>query len=210
MPTLTKPKYQFEYEQSPSKKGTCPNCKKQSCFRYYKSIPKDYGVCDHKNNCGYHNDPLKQSIEIKQQLLEAIDKKPVADKIQNPKKIVYPGISELSVLNNLNSVFHVFCTDTLKIPIEHLQRWNVGTHANGNTAFVFQTVTGKQLNIKFIDYILTNDGKDCKRNKKRVPFSLKPKENEQYKICLFGEHLLTDKIICLVESEKTAVICSHF
>lgn len=210
MPTLTKPKYQFELEQSPSKKGVCPNCKKQGCFRYYKSIPKDYGICDHKNNCGYHNDPFKQSIDIKNQLLESIDKKPVAEKTQATKKIIYPDISKLAVLNSLNSIFHGFCTNTLNIPIEHLQRWNVGTDANGNTAFVFQTVTGKQLNIKFMNYVLTNNGKDCKRNKNRVPFSLKAKENEQYKICLFGEHLLTNKIICLVESEKTAVVCSYF
>src|SRR5207237_1500202 len=43
------------------------------------------------------------------------------------------------------------------------------------------------------------------------PFYLSTKnKNEKYSLGLFGEQLLTNKIICLVESEKTAVIASFF
>ena len=110
-------------------------------------------------------------------------------------------------MNNHSSVFHSFCTDTLGITKEHFQFWNVGTDSRGNTAFVLQDITGKHVHIKFIDYVLTDT--NCKRNKNKNPYYLKAQETEQYKKCLYGEHLINkDKITCIVESEKTAVICA--
>lgn len=54
-------------------------------------------------------------------------------------------------------------------------------------------------------------GKDCKHNKNiHFYLSANNKQTQQYKTCLFGEHLLNDKIICIVEGKKTAVINSFF
>lgn len=204
-------KYTFEFEESPAKKGTCPKCQKQSCFRYYKIIPRSYGICDHKNKCEYHNDPSKETLEIKKELHKLLDNSIVLNEPVQDKKTLYPTTEQLKALNNLNSNFHIFCIETLLLSKDHLQKWNVGTDNNGNTAFVFQTLSGKHLNIKFMNYSITPNGKDCKRDKK-VNFSLvaKDKTKEHYEMCLFGEHLLTDKIVCLVESEKTAIISSFF
>lgn len=64
-----------------------------------------------------------------------------------------------------------------------------------------------------MQYYVSADGNNCKRDKK-INFSLvaTDKNKEQYKTCLFGEHLLRggNTIICLVESEKTAVLASYF
>lgn len=204
--TLTK-SHTFKLEQHPQKKGTCPNCKKQNCFRFYNNLPQIYGVCDHVNSCGFHNNPSKESPETKKILLNMLNNNLTVNKNEVSKTFVYPTAEQLICLDNLSSVFHRFCIKILGITKEHLQKWNVGTDAKENTCFVMQTISGSHLNIKFMKYNLTNNGKDCKRNK-TINFYLKAKDNEQYKTCLYGEHLLTDKIICLVESEKTAIICS--
>ena len=209
---LTIKKYVFEFEQSPSIKSTCPQCLTTHSFRHYKTIPREFGICDHKNKCNYHNNPSEQTTTIKRELYKLVGNSFHANEtIVDVKKILYPTTEQLNVLENLQSNFHHFCLNTLKLTKEHLQKWNVGTNNNGNTAFVFQTLSGKHINIKFMNYSITPDGKDCKRDKK-VNFYLvaKDKTKESYELCLFGEHLLTDKIICLVESEKTAVISSFF
>ena len=205
-------KNKFKFEESPFKKGKCPKCLKPNCFRHYIALPREYGICDHKNKCEHHNDPNKETPEIKKELYKLIGNEieVLTEKVVE-KKILYPTNEQLKVLNSLNSVFHSFCTDKLGIATTHLQRWNVGTDNSGKTAFVMQTLSGKYLNIKYMQYFISADGQNCKRGKK-INFSLvaPDKNKEQYKTCLFGEHLLTKNIICLVESEKTAVISSFF
>jgi len=209
---MTPTKHSFSFEEAPAVKGTCPKCLKTKCFRYYKILPREYGLCDHKNKCNWHNDPHKEPIEKRNEFLKLLGNEiEISGNIEKEKTIVYPTTDQLKVLHNLNSVFHDFCTGFLKINKEHLQKWNVGTDDKGNTAFVQQNLAGKHLNIKFMNYKISNYGKNCKRDK-NVNFSLvvKDKNKEKYSTCLFGEHLLTNKIICLVESEKTATICSFF
>lgn len=204
-----KTKYLFQLEQSPNKKGDCPNCKKQNCFRHYNLLPKEYGICDHINKCDYHKKPSNENEEIKKELYKMVNN--TANKLApiQTKKTVVPTPEQLNVLSNYSSSFHKFCVDFLKITREHLLRWNVGTNAQGNTVFILQDITGKHLNIKFIEYVTANN--NCKRNKNKNPYYLKAKETEQYKKCLFGEHLINKtNITCIVESEKTAVICAFF
>ena len=204
---LTKNKYLFQLEQSPDKKGTCPNCKKQNCFRYYKLIPREYGICDHINKCDYHKKPSDENEEIKKELYSMVNNTLLELAPMQPKKTVVPSAEKLSVLEKLNSVFHKFCIEKLHITKEHLLRWNVGADAKGNTAFVLQDISGKHINIKSMEYITADN--NCKRNKNKNPFYLKAQETEQYKKCLFGEHLINkNNITCIVESEKTAVICA--
>ncbi|MCD8393474.1 MAG: PG0870-related protein, partial [Bacteroidales bacterium] len=44
-------------------KVTCPQCGKPRCFTLYvdtltgKDCPPQYGICDHRNSCGYHKYP---------------------------------------------------------------------------------------------------------------------------------------------------------
>lgn len=199
----------FELENHPGKKkGICPQCNQRNVFVYYKNIPHNLncGRCDRENSCGYHNKPTLQIL--KEQNIEF-------DTFTHPQKMtkttIYPSNNDLTALKDLSSVFHNFCRNQLNVTDEHLQKWNVGTTDNKFKNTVFGYTSKKQfLNLKTIAYQLTNSGNDCKRNKKIPPFYLKAKQNEQYKKCLYGEHLLSSKTVCLVESEKTAVICSFF
>lgn len=207
-------KSKFKFEEAPFKKGKCPKCLKSSCFRYYIGLPREYGICDHKNKCEHHNDPNKADPEVKKELYKLISTEiEIQAGVPEVKTILYPTNEQLKVLNSLESCFHVFMHNKLGIKENHFQRWNVGTDSTGKTAFVMQTIAGKYLNIKYMQYYVSADGNNCKRDKK-INFSLvAPDKNKaQYKTCLYGEHLLRggNTIICLVESEKTAFIASYF
>lgn len=211
---MTTPKLHFKFEESPFKKGKCPKCQKPSCFRYYLHLPREFGICDHKNKCEHHHDPNKEPAEIKKELYKLLGNEieVLTEKVVE-KKLLYPTNEQLKVLSSLESCFHIFMHNKLGIKETHFQRWNVGTDNTGKTAFVMQTMAGKYLNIKYMQYYVSADGNNCKRDKK-INFSLvaPDKNKEQYKTCLFGEHLLRggSVIICLVESEKTAVLASYF
>lgn len=198
--------YTFEFEKAPLKKGTCPSCGQKEKFRYYIGLSRAYGKCERVNNCGYHKMPDKSEIVNCENNSTPVKKIEV--------KIVFPD-AELckTSIGNQASNFHVFCTgEKLNIPSEHIAKWNVGSRLNERTktietAYVYQNIHQKYLNIRYFEY-----SNHCKRNKAKHPYSLKaPDVNSKYSICLYGEHLLSkEKIICLVESEKTAVIASYF
>lgn len=179
----------FEFEESPSPKGTCPKCGHNKKFRYYKGLSHEYGRCERANNCGFHNDPHGKIQEA-----PVIVPKP-------DKKTAYPDPKDiLRIKNDITSPFHLYCEINLGFNRNEWESLGVGTK-DSLTAFIYKSKEGKDVNVKFIEY------NEIKRNKSKNPFSLKPKEGEQFQSCLFLEHLLSDsKTICLVESEKTAII----
>lgn len=199
--------YTFNLQKHPAKKGTCPNCNTKNSFRYYEGLSLEYGICDRVNNCGYHNNPGNLSETNKKDLYNMVNAT-VSKKPETQTKSVYPTNEQLTCLSRHTSPFHVFCKEALKIPDEHFKLWNIGTR-DPFTEFAYQNIQGRVVNIVSIEYL--TKGNNVKRNKERFPFSLKANKGEKYSLCLFGEHLLQEgKIVCLVESEKTAFIASHF
>ncbi|HEX7412807.1 MAG TPA: DUF6371 domain-containing protein, partial [Bacteroidia bacterium] len=204
----------WAFENSPKERGTCPECKEKKKYRYYELIstgerlPEKYGKCERENNCGHKEVPtLKKLKEDGFNIESSID---VVSQKQKPK-IIYPTQSHLSGLSDLSSVFHSYCENKIGITKAHLKKWNVGTGSNGIVQFGYFNKVGKELNLKSIEFETRNDGNDCGRKKENgKQFSLKGGKEEKYSMCLYGEHLLSDKTICLVESEKTAIIASFF
>ena len=189
-------KYKYPLEEHPAPKGKCPKCGEKKSFRYFIEMNREYGICDHKNKCAYENIPTNELSTLN-------EFKPV----QLPKVlIVYPDQEQCkSIIENQTSNFHLFLINKLKVSPEHINKWNCGTDKK-NTCFVYKNQKQQFLNIVKIEY-----SNDCKRNKDKNPFSLKAEKDRKYSLCLFGENQLSqDKIICLVESEKTAIICSYF
>jgi len=129
-------------------------------------------------------------------------------KAKEPEEIVLYPSDELinQVTSRLDTEFHKFCL-ILGITEDHLAKWMVGGSDKGLTAFIYTKDDQTPVNIKFIAY-----QPNGKRNKDVKPYSLtSTAKGEVYKMCLFGEHLLNgDRSVCIVESEKTAVIASFF
>lgn len=85
---------------------------------------------------------------------------------------------------------------------EACQRYNVGTAKDGATVFWYVDRAGDTRTAKSIRY--QPNGKRVKDSGAVYHYESK----DGYKLCLFGEHLLTDgQTVCLVESEKTALVC---
>ncbi|MBB3837641.1 hypothetical protein FHS57_001638 [Runella defluvii] len=202
--------YFFQFEKHPKKKGTCPNCGHQDCFRYYEKdgIRMDtvFGKCERINSCGYHSHPDGNTIPL-------FEIAPLALPTEQNKQLVLPDQERLKkmegYLNNLGSNFHQYCL-SLGVDELHLRKHGVGTSSKGHTVFVFKNFQGQIVNAKWVTY--SSDGK---RDKKIKAFSMKqpidPKT--RYGLCLYGEDLLDpemQKTVVIVESEKTKVIASFF
>lgn len=191
----------YQFEKSPKKKGVCPICQQKNTFRFYEGLPRNFGKCERTNNCGAHIKPNQK--ELKEMGVD-IEKIPSTDQDKQKKKIVYPDEIQLKCAENLNTPFHIFCREKLKIADSEFKKWNIGGVGN-NTAFILVNIEGKPVNIKTQEFI--NGGEN--RNKSKNPVHLSKQPGEEYSMCLFGEHLLDEKkITCLVESEKTAFIAA--
>lgn len=191
-----KQEFKHQFEKHPKPKGRCPKCGVDKKFRYYEGLPREYGICDRVSSCGHRSIPSGGMNEVSYV-------EPTAMSIVSPSK------TDLFCLKNTTSNFHLFCRSKFKMPLDHLLKWNVGSEGS-ITKFAYFNCYKKAVNIITIHYQLINGTKDCKRDKTKVPYSLRAANGERYTMCLFGEHLLTNKTICLVESEKTAVIASYF
>ncbi|MCO5258691.1 MAG: DUF6371 domain-containing protein [Crocinitomicaceae bacterium] len=197
----------FEFEKSPAKKGMCPSCQQKDTYRYYEDLPRQYGKCERVNNCGYFNDPHQEPLEVQLELqgYSSTGSENKKKKVQELETIYLKAEQVKPIINNQNSTFHIALLAYSLLSSDHLTKWNVGTDTNGNTCFV---ISDKKhiYNIKTIKYDTTG-----KRDKSKYPFYMKAPKGKKYSRCLYGLHLLEeDKTICLVESEKTAVLASFF
>lgn len=205
-------------------KSTCPVCGRQKCFTEIMDmvtgeIMPGFGICDHTSKCGFKNFPKGKDFEDTRMFVPESHIKP---------ELVDHGVSNsleardiLPYLKNYdkNTLFIFLCTlfdESLVYKV--FSKYNVGTidifSWNGCSVFFQTDVNYITRTGKILDY--------DKRTGKRVKdgygnghitymhsmiypdYSLKQ--------CLFGEHLLNefgpDEVVNIVESEKTAIICS--
>jgi hypothetical protein len=202
----TTSEYLFIFEQSPLKRGLCPVCNTKDKFRYYQQLPREYGKCERKNECAHQNDPNKETPQRKQELRAMVNNISTKPLEQPTKQTVYVKPESATSILGFNSTnFHTFVNSKLGISLEHLMSWGVGGNNYGNTCFLIQNER-QVLNVKTLTYTVNG-----KRDKTKNPYSLKVEPNTQRERCLFGLHKLStdaNKIVCLVESEKSAVIAS--
>ncbi len=174
----------FKLEKSPKKKGDCPTCQHKNTFRFYEGLPRTFGRCERINKCGAHIKPNQKELQEMGVELEKIQS---IDQDTQKEKIVYPTEVQLKCAEYLNTPFHIFCREKLKISDDHFKLWNVGG-VDQVTKFIYKNAAGKVLNIVSLSYI--NSGNNVNRNKEKLPFSLKASKGEKFSLCLFGEHLL--------------------
>ncbi len=211
-------------------KLSCPECGKKKCFVKYIDeegkiiFPNSVGKCDHVNRCGYHYTP-------KEYFHDHPEFKPESDDSFNPddhiKKTVAPPIQPSFIPSEMmeqtlthyaiNPLHRFLCGAIGQKETDRLFKlYKVGTSKkwSGSTIFWQIDSTGHVRTGKIMNYNSQN-GHRIKEPQSYVTWVHAVIKTKDYhlKQCLFGEHLLseqTDKKVMLVESEKTAIIASHF
>lgn len=217
--------YRFNLQkyQGPASRQICPQCKDTSkdFVPYIDSETKQplhssVGRCNRESKCGFHytpkqffednNIPFKRSTEYQQT-------------IQRPKPVSYISSDMLRGSMKMyeeNNFVHFLASHFSKnVVSEVLSKYFIGTskHWPGATVFwqvdkLFRIRTGKIMLYNPISGRRVKEPRGCitwaHSALKLIDFEMKQ--------CLYGEHLIADsnKVIAIVESEKTAIIASIY
>lgn len=231
------PRFQLDRRPGRSRlKTKCPSCGKERCLTLYvdvetgQPVGDTFGRCDHERTCGYDHRPTGRDVGDKDlwtsgnKCIKAFA--PPSDSgIANC--IPFSEFARTINPNEQNPMFKFLASLWGKERVSDIfRRYYVGTMDlwNWKGCSVFWQIdknfvcrTGKvmEYNIK------VEDGKEV--DIKRVKEGPDERPHVMYyhsirsmdfilKQCLFGEHLLSlypkDKVVNLVEAEKTAIICA--
>ena len=221
----------------PASRWTCPQCGRKHCFAPYvdkdnRPAGEEYGRCDHESSCGYVKYPPSETdwresyAEYRNRITrkaKPIQAKPVSYPERSegsvntlPRDIVIRTVRTNPISDFLLFLSTLFDTDTiLRLVGEYL----LGVTKDGDVIFYQVDIKGRIRGGKIMKYNretghrIKDPAAKNPVNWVHVPMLRKGLLPEGWTMtqCLFGEHLLTqypDKVVCLVEAEKTAVICA--
>lgn len=221
-------RYQLQKYTGRNSRHTCPACGRPHCFTYYvdaagNPLASDVGRCEHINSCGYEKTPKMYFDEHPQERRQRRECSEA--KSQHPKKdarvdFIPFGLITKSVgmNNNLMRYLGDF------FPAKELERvtadYFLGCTKKGEIIFPQIDAQGRCWTGKVMAY--GEDGHRIKRSEcdavdwlhaRWMKQQGKTASDYHLRQCLFGEHLLSkypDRIVCLTEGEKSAVIASLF
>lgn len=208
---------------------TCPQCGKPFQLTRYvfpdtgKQVHPMVGKCNRVSKCGYHYPPRQffidhpepQSMPVWQSTKPMTRKKAVALPPPStiPKEQFQQSQSHYDENNFVKWLQKLFA----KSVAMHLVRlYQIGTSKFWPGATVFwQVDAGGNVRAGKIMHYDAATGRRTKHPVSRVTWvhSVLGLQDYQLRQCLFGEHLLAqfpDKPVAIVESEKTAIVCSVF
>ena len=222
--TLDDPKVTGRQRQ----KTTCPQCGRKKCLVRYidthddcKYLNDAVGRCDHEQSCGYHYKP-SEYFHDNPWLRTGHDMKPVVKNVQQPPRIVpilqpldpYLLYASRSPRSTFWQWFSHDCANQLHFDAETIQRvfndYQIGATRNSDIIF-WQIDEDNRIHTGHIMCY----GPDGHRlgyqnwvHSRLIKEGRLPKDFYLFQ-CLFGQHLLPrhpHKQVCIVESEKTAII----
>ena len=205
-----------------------PNCGKGKTFSLYidtetgEHIHPTVGRCNRESNCGHHYTPKQyfqdNNISFDTPQPKAYKPRPVTPQ---PKPVSFIPIDVFKASLNPTAFetnhFVKFLIDLFGVEVasQLVSCYFIATskHWNGATVFWQIDTQGKVRTGKIMLYSPTT-GKREKNLELPVYWVHKALKQPEFELkqCLFGEHLLIDKIkpVAIVESEKTAVIASVY
>ena len=200
-------------------------------------ISEDVGRCNKEDSCGYHKKPKDHFIENPRSewSREWRHQPKVPDK---PTDYLPHELMTQTMKGYEQNNFYLFLQNLIgEVSAKHqMKKYNVGTsrHWQGSTVFwqvdttcrlrqlkimLYNPHTGKRVKSDISamkwDYISNQYREDIGGQDKSLIYGKYIQggkfKNSNLQQCLFGEHLLkTLKRVALVESEKTAIIASHY
>lgn len=228
--------YSLQKYAGPSSRHTCPACGRPRCFTYYvdeEGEPLDVtvGKCDHDSSCHYHKTPAdffrehperKPGPDWRYQKVDWLEaKKQRAKVLPVATWFIPPEIVIKSVRQDRHSDFVTFLLTILDpIIVEDLVNdYQLGVTSKRDVIFFQLDINGSCRTGKIMKYDPETGHRIKDENcpgritwvhsLMKYPNGLP--EGWQLTQCLFGEHLLRQypkKVVALVESEKTAIICA--
>lgn len=226
-------RYELQRYRTMSDRHTCPKCGGRHCFTYYvdennQPLDKTVGRCDHESECGYHYPPkeyfsdhpeLKYPKENCPHYIRTA--KPMASGKQSGKS--FGTIPNEYVVRSRCNESHLIQfllshqVDNAENVSRVLNDYRIGATRDGSTIFWQIDINGCVRTGKIIQY-KREDGHRIKDKGVNWVHSLLKRQSvidEEWTLaqCLFGEHLLSQvanqgKVVAVVESEKTAIICA--
>jgi hypothetical protein len=202
----------------------CPGCKKREFVRYIDTetgnhISPAVGKCNRIDNCNYHYTPGQyfqdnnidtfRSVKFNRAKPLPPQQKPVSYISVDIFKESLPGYKNNNFVKSLINIFEPDIVGNL------VSRYFIGTstHWPGSTIFWQIDLTGKIRAGKIILYS-PETGKRVKQPYDYITWVHKALKMPDFSLsqCFFGLHLLKDKTkpVAIVESEKTAIICSVY
>ena len=223
--------YRFHLQKySYGSKISCPNCGKSRCFVRYVDeegiirFPDTVGKCDHENSCGYHYTPREyfhdnpDILQVGTQGLQKPPRQTVKISAPVPPTFIYPKVVERSLADyGRNPLYRYLCGVFGEAETDRLFcLYKIGTSNKwgGSTVYWQTDISGKVRTGKIMLYDSAT-GHRIKEPHAYVGWAHSELRLSNFHLrqCLFGEHLLNTSAttpVMLVESEKTAIIMSHF
>ena len=224
-------KYKYHLEKyHPGSKKPCPQCGRKVCFTRYVDasgnhvFPKHVGRCDHEHSCGYHFSPSDYFRENPEESISLSRKHVITPKnLSVTIKEQLPSFIDRSIMEQtlshyaINPLYTFLARCMGKAEADRLcSLYRIGTSRKWGGSAVFWQVdcNGRVHTGKIMLYDATT-GKRVKHPQPHVCWVHTEMRLKDYHLrqCFFGEHLLSlypDWKVFVVESEKTAVIASHF
>lgn len=203
--------YKYHLDKS-SKKYNCPKCNKKRFVKYVETetnhyAESQYGRCDRETSCGYALYPINNSIINYNYVVP-----PPAKPSYIEKEILQKTLTKYEINPLVTYLYSHYSEEEVKSAID---KYHLGTAKMFNGAAIFWQMDHTE-NIrsgKIMAYN-TSTGKRLKANDGKPLInwvhSALNTPNYNLKQCLFGLHLLNDKVkqVAIVEGEKTALIMS--
>lgn len=226
MPTY---KYILEpYLPGGSTKTTCPNCHRKHCFTHYidaltrERLDPSCGICDHKNSCSYHYPPSAYFHDHPSTLPSLSTSPSSAPTSPRSCGVRHSSPSSPSTLSpslladshHPTSTFYLWLLTILPPAplLASYHAYHLGATHDGGVIF-WQIDTHNRIRTGHIMHYGTDGHRTGTHNWTHAILKQRRQLPPQWTLsqCFFGEHLLPlrpEATVCLVESEKTAFICS--
>lgn len=219
-------RYILEPYKGMNTRYACPRCEsKQKTFVCYidtqtsEHVHPTVGRCNRESNCGYHYTPKQyfHDNNIQYSTAQTMFKPIYNPKLKQNVSFITDEVfkDSLTQYTENNFVNYLFSLLGAEVTIGLIEKYFIGTSKfwNGATVFWQIDVQGKIRTGKIMLYDAIT-GKRIKESFNCINWVHKIVKQPDFELrqCLFGEHLLCDKIkpIAIVESEKTAIIASAY
>lgn len=198
---------------TPKSKGRCPSCGRAKTFTYFmdtdtgERFPPEYGVCDRVESCSYSLRPDKDSKGEKVVFIP-----------EPPRPVYFLDMNEVTerMANDGQNYFFDWLDELIgkgwADALKKLYRLGTSLEHEGFVSFPLIDIDQNLRQIKEMKYDSASGKRIHEKGSQRWSHEKWKYPDLNLQLTYFGSHLLKEdnKPVALVESEKSAVLASHF